>query len=672
MKTSFLKRLLLKRKYKQSFFNKSNCALLLCKNDRHSTIIEANDTFYQLVGYNKEEFANEFNSQFAALVIDDLSQILGKVSKSLQDSSTLDYEFRIRHKQGHTLWIHDIATYDQQLDCFLVVIMDITYRQNALDSIVKATSIDSLTRWLSALIDNIPNPIAIYNNDEIIFSNKNFQRLKNNVYQLNATSDQAFEQSIRAIGHECATVSNGDEMIKTLGGRTYRIKQKPIEHPFDKTIFSMLTFDDITTIKEKKVALTKAIKARNHFLAVVSHELRTPIAAMLGLMRLLEKHLESDESKELLASSVQSAQRLNLHVNDILDFSKIEANQIELDIHPTNLLIELSSTLRSFDNLCQAKKIEFTLDWQPTPFNMTDLDWLRTEQICNNILSNALKFTEQGKIHAHIDLGQNRLDIQLIDSGCGMSEEQLSLLYTPFQQGDKTISRRYGGTGLGLSIVKQLVELMGGSIHITSQSDIGTKVTISIPCESHHSLDEESSVWLEAWQNEVNQKLTNPNDYHANIYPDQIIKRVKTLSSSPSKSSRCNTQRLLSDVHVLLVDDDPINRLLFKKQLNTLGVLSTVLESPAQVIELLLERNNSNQIPVIDIVITDIHMPEMNGYELAKRLRRSREFQHIPIVGCTADNSKEVIAKAQSAQMNDVIFKPYSMEILHSIIKEHC
>lgn len=652
MKRSFFDHYRLKSKYRQAFFQQSNCALLLCNNDEFSTIIDANDAFYQLIGYSKEEMKCVHQHRFANLVIDDLSQILAKVSRSLQDNATLDYEFRIRNKQGQTLWIHDIATYDKKLNCFFVVIMDITYRQNALDAIVKTTSIDNLTRWLSSLIDNIPNPIAIFSHDHIVLANKNFQHLKTTVCAgetENCSVDhvfkitEEFDKTIRQLSQKNGVVAYNEGTITTLGNKIYRINQQILKHPFEQGEFSMLVFDDITVLQEKQVVLSQAVEARNHFLAIVSHELRTPIAAMIGLMRLLIPYQGTKESKQLLDSTLQSAQRLNLHVNDILDFSKIEADQLELDPQPIELLDELDSMFKIYQPLCQTKGINLMFHCQPTSAMTVQLDWPRTQQILNNILNNAIKFTEQGSIEVSLKLSNHRLAIEVQDSGCGMGEEHLASLYTPFQQGDKTISRRYGGTGLGLSIVKRLVDLMDGEIAISSEIGIGTKVCITIACpvEAQRQTSRTCSTQV-AIAKEI--EITH------DTWQDQLTSTA---------------------LNILVVDDDPINRLVFHKQLHSLGIHATVVSSAKHALQRLDVQEENDQVEAIDLLFTDIHMPEMDGYQLCHQIRSNHKFSHLPIIGCTADNSKEIISKSKDAGMNQMIFKPYSVELIASIISQY-
>ncbi|WP_041054910.1 hybrid sensor histidine kinase/response regulator [Vibrio owensii] len=624
----FFTSLIKPKKTQFDFFTNSHCALLVCKNDCHSTIIEANDAFYDLVGYSRKEFKNSLNNQFASIVIDDLSVILDQVLEAVKSNASLDYEYRIRTKQGEILWIHDIANYNKELDCFYVAIMNITYRQNALDSILKTTGIDHITQWLSSLINHIPDPITIYDPmGKRIFSNEAFYVLKNNAFNGNQWNAEEFEQKLVRLAQQ----KNEDQLLIKIGTQTFSSQRKEIIHPFEKQAYTMLMLNDVTQLREKQRELTNAMSARDHFLAVISHELRTPISAMMGLMKLLREDLITSEHHAILDNALRSANRLNLHVNSILDFSKIQANQFELDIQKINIWSELQNLLLSYQPLCQQKNIGLLIEWEECAHDFVYLDGLRVCQIVENIMSNAIKFTANGSIKAKLSVGAELLEIIVCDSGCGMTSEQLANLYSPFTQGDKSISRRFGGTGLGLSIVKGLVELMSGELSINSVPQVGTVVRLSLPYQ-HIRQDIAPS------------SLMEPRDKKAEL---SSIVSLKEVASDKQIA------------HVLVIDDDVINGQLFMLQLSRLNITTTYISDPKAVIGF-LESNTSR----IDLVISDIHMPELNGYQLAKQIKANDRFKSLPILACTADNAKNVVEKAKQAGMLDVIYKPYNIESL--------
>lgn len=616
-------------KYKHSnFFSNSHCALLICRNDQHSTILDANDAFYNLVGYSREEFKLLMNDQFASIVIDDLSVILDKVLNAVNNNTTLDYEYRIRTKQGEILWIHDIANYNKESDCFFVAIMNITYRQNALESILKTTGIDHITQWLSSLINHIPDPITIYDpTGQRIFSNEAFCTLKKQAFKDSSWDAETFDNKLTSL----VSQSSSEQVLINIGQQTYSTQSREIVHPFEQQTYTMLMFNDVTQLRAKQRELTNAMAARDHFLAVVSHELRTPISAIMGFMNLLRDDLTTPDSHAVLDNALRSAKRLNLHVNNILDLSKIQAGQLELDSCRTDIKTELQNLLNSYQTRCQENNVRLLIEWEQCVQDTVYIDGMRVSQILENIMSNATKYTTEGFIQVKLSVSNQCVDIYVRDSGCGMTPEQIANLYSPFTQGDKSISRRDAGTGLGMSIVKGLVDLMGGEISIKSLLKVGTAVRVTLP-------------YQELKQDVVTSVLVGSAERA--LAPSSVVSQKEVALEK-------------TVAHVLVIDDDVINGQLFMLQLSRLNITTTYISDP-KVVLTFLESNTSS----IDLIIMDIHMPELNGYQLAEQIKSKEEFCMLPILACTADNANHVSDKAKQAGMVDVIYKPYNIDVL--------
>ncbi|WP_051201986.1 hybrid sensor histidine kinase/response regulator [Ferrimonas senticii] len=661
---------------KDQFFQHSHCAMLVCVNDAYSTIAEANQAFYDLVGYSREEMQTLHQNRFASLVVDDLPQMLEKVGSTVRDGTTLDYEFRIRSKSGELLWIHDIATYDKESNLFTVVIMDITYRQNTLEAISKTASIDCLASMLSSLIDNIPSPIAIYNgHKQRIVINQFFKSLEQRCLY-DPTIPHAEREAFFAIAHvNISEQSLNEPRQLTIGGQTFQVRKQVQQSVSDSYI--ILIFEDITALKEKQQQLTKAIAARDQFLAVISHELRTPIAAMIGLMELLDSHVDSAAGQVLLENAKLSADRLKLHVNDILDFSKIEAGQLQIDATHGNLLLECSPIFRGFEKVAHDKGLQLRVNWQPSAYAYMTLDWLRLHQIINNVLSNALKFTDSGMVYTNIQVTQQQLHIKVTDTGCGMTAKQMSNLFKPFVQGDKSISRKYGGTGLGLSIVKNLLDILGGCIAVDSKHGVGTAVTITLPISAEpvvlptttrfYSNCPQLQAWLSAWQisgDPISASELYRDRESANLYPDSVYQQVVSFNSDTHKPKAPLKSSV--DYRVLCVDDNEINRLIFKAQFDSLGIAASLASSAAEALQLLL-RADTNGKP-FDVLVTDLHMPEMNGFELTEAIRQQPRLQSLPVICCTADNAKRVQLQGKQHGMSEIVFKPYTVAHLQQAI----
>ncbi|AYO11562.1 response regulator [Vibrio campbellii] len=548
-------------------------------------------------------------------------------------------------------------------------------------------------KWLSSVLDQLPNKILISDeNNKQILANKPFINMLSRCNVDKGITDQEREQ-VLDLTREC--VSSDSESTETslcsLGDKHYRVRQQTLLHPEEGTQYRMTVFDDISELKQKETALKasnlkamQAIEAREHFLAVVSHELRTPIAAMMGLMELLEQDVERKESKELLKSAMQSAERLQLQVNDILDFSKIDANQLQLDVHKGNVYQELGATLRSFEKIIERKSLAFELNWTPTPHALVVLDWLRVSQIINNLLSNAVKFTEEGKVIVSVHVSPSQLEFKVQDTGCGMNNAQLATLFQPFVQGDKSTSRRFGGTGLGMSIVKSLVDIMEGTIEVDSQTEQGTTITVRLPMISQpldmtalvpvYTEDKQVQRWLNTWQvtlDEFESKhhVLELEPHYSNVYPDLILQKLNGEVITQTHSTQ--TVEYQWDGRVLVVDDDAINRLLFKRQFEKLGVNCQLVASGLEAIEALEQAQSDNVLAPFNLVITDCHMPDMDGYQLTQALKANKVLASIPVVTCTAENSRNVIEKAEQSGIETVLFKPYSLSELQALCEQY-
>lgn len=542
-------------------------------------------------------------------------------------------------------------------------------------------------RWLTELLDAIPSMIFISDaNRDVVLTNaayrQNHQVCSNNDC-FNQRPDCSFIDLPEEVNAEFSLIIQAPEARCSIGGHYFHVIRRAISHPINHGQYYLTLFNDITELKETEQALRQsneqalqAVEARNHFLAVVSHELRTPIAAMLGLMEILASRLKSSENQLLLTNAISSAERLKLHVNDILDFSKIEAEQLKLDIATYNLADELGPLLRGFEARAQLNQVEFDVIWLPNPLLVVDFDALRFNQIVTNLLSNAIKFTEQGRVVVKVDVTPEQLNLVVEDSGCGMTQQQIDSIFVPFVQADSTITRRFGGTGLGMSIVANLIELMQGRIDITSQFGQGTQVSVSIPVASqpcHEFQDQVLALsyrspyllWAKALGIRVQDGGHFVDQNSHNVYPDLLLNMLREVANDASEKTEPTQSRLLKG-HVLVADDDAINRLLMRKQLSELGLSATLVNDGRQALEALLE--NPQQY---DLLITDCHMPNLDGFALTRKVKQEiTQFQGA-VIGCTAEDSRFAAEQAQQAGMDKVIYKPYTLANLRKVLSRY-
>ncbi|MFG0606947.1 ATP-binding protein [Vibrio mimicus] len=542
-------------------------------------------------------------------------------------------------------------------------------------------------QWLTELLDAIPSMIFISDDKgEVILTNasyrENFQVCGDNDC-FNQRPDCSFIALPEELDAEYSLVIQAPQANCSIGGHFFHVIRRAISHPINQRQYYLTLFNDITELKETEQALRQsteqalqAVEARNHFLAVVSHELRTPIAAMLGLMEILASRLKSSESQLLLTNAINSAERLKLHVNDILDFSKIEAKQLQLDIASYNLADELGPLLRGFEASAQLKQIELEVIWSPSALLLVKFDALRFNQIVTNLLSNAIKFTEQGRVVVKVEVTSNRLTLVIEDTGCGMTQAQVDSIFVPFVQADSTITRRFGGTGLGMSIVANLIELMQGQIAVQSALNEGTQVTISLPVEIEpcHEFQEQVFamsyrspylLWakvlgIQIQDNEHQIEMTG-----RNVYPDLLLNMLRASMHSTSEIATPTQPRLLQG-HVLVADDDAINRLLIKRQLSELGLSATLVNDGLQA----LEKLQANP-ELYDLLITDGHMPNLDGFALTRKVKQEVSEFKGAVIGCTAEDSRFAAEQARQAGMDKVIYKPYRLATLRSVLSRY-
>ncbi|CAH7320931.1 ATP-binding protein [Vibrio chagasii] len=367
----------------------------------------------------------------------------------------------------------------------------------------------------------------------------------------------------------------------------------------------------------------KASEAKSLFLATMSHELRTPMNGVLGIAQIIKEDSQSADTRKQAQIIIDSGQHLVTILNDILDFSKVEQGKMELELSPfsvTDVVTHLDKTLTP---LATDKGISFVIkDNIPTNIQLLG-DSARTRQILFNLAGNAVKFTESGKVEVEFEIAPTTppsVNIMVSDTGIGIAEDKVDHIFSAFEQAELSTTRKFGGTGLGLSIVKQLVELMGGTIDVSSQLNVGTCFTISLPLEMH----------------ELEQQTT------------------EQASTSINKT--------LNDFTVLLVEDNKINAMVIKKFCESINMTVENAYDGLQA----LDKLAANQY---DLIIMDNHMPNMSGIEAIQKIRNELKLTTV-IFACTADVFKEAHDEFLLSGANFVLTKPLQKNSLQNAINE--
>jgi PAS domain S-box-containing protein len=381
---------------------------------------------------------------------------------------------------------------------------------------------------------------------------------------------------------------------------------------------------DITQRKKDETELVRLQKAKEQFLANISHEIRTPINGIAGMANLLGQNPSPEERETYLNAIRHSAENLKVIINDILDLAAIESGKLRFEKIGFNLKDLLPSLVSTFTYQAKEKKltIDYTIDEKLNRILLGDP--VRLNQILINLISNAVKFTHHGSImikcsQAKEIRGDSWVQIEVTDTGVGIPEEKLNTIFESFSQADASVTRRYGGTGLGLTIVKQLVELQNGRIHVNSSEHSGSTFSVLIPYQ---------------------------------------IGKVKKITQIPKQTKKLDSGVDTAQLRVLLVEDNDINRLYAKSILKNWHCYIDVAENGLVAIEKI--KNN-----FYDVVLMDVQMPVMDGYEATKAIRSMHQSAKVPIIALTANATQRDVEKCLLAGMNDYLPKPFTPEDLY-------
>lgn len=397
-----------------------------------------------------------------------------------------------------------------------------------------------------------------------------------------------------------------------------------------KTKSIQLKYDLEETRKEKELA-EKAIHNKDQFIANISHEIRTPLNGVLGMSNLLADTNPTAEQLEYINTIKLSANNLIAIINDILDYSKIHSGELKFDSNEFRIREVITGIAQVVKIKADEKKIRLTFNYDDQIPEILVGDQERLSQILFHLFSNAIKFTDTGTVSVDMQMLESKgLTIKLLftvtDTGIGIEEENIHSIFESFRQVSSDNKRIYGGTGLGLSIVKQLVELQGGSISVNSKVGEGSVFKAELPFKLLHALEKKQG--------------------------DNGSKRDVTIQD-------------LTLVKILLVEDNKVNQFLAQKLLTKMGFKVVIANNGNEALTILNKES-------FEIILMDVQMPEMNGYELTQIIRSTLPVpvNQIPIIALTAYASNQEKEKARNLGMSDYITKPYSPhELLTSILK---
>jgi signal transduction histidine kinase len=385
---------------------------------------------------------------------------------------------------------------------------------------------------------------------------------------------------------------------------------------------------DLLNAKNDAIA---AAQAKSEFLSNMSHEIRTPMNAIIGLTELLLEEEFEGTNLENIKSIKYSADNLLVIINDILDFSKIEAGKVTFENIDFDIRHRMNELKKTFEHRTKEKSLGFEISVQPDVPSSIKGDPYRLNQILFNLVGNAIKFTSEGNIKVTVNIfeqTESKIWIQFIvkDSGIGIPLSQQSKIFESFTQANTDTTRKYGGTGLGLAITKNLVQLQDGTIGIESEVGIGTSFIVKLPY----------GIGVAEHQEDLTQKRAEPSD--------------------------------LSGLNILLVEDNLMNQFVAKQFFKKWNNELIIANHGAEAITVLRERDD------IDLVLMDLQMPEMSGFQAAEIIRGQNSVvknSEIPIIALSADAFLETRRRVIEAGMNDYVTKPFKPDELYSKIVKY-
>lgn len=609
--------------------------------------VSGSEEFYRILGEDAKENTTltlKRNDFLNRIHPDDRQMATEAIQKAIEDKNIYELEYRLFRKNGEMInvWVKAHATYATNGEPISIqgTMVDITERKKNEEylrryrEIVKKTPIGLVVLKLEDL-NNIKTLKVVSANPAALETTGLKAETVMNQYLVDFSPETYDSGRMETFMNVIKTGKTSDLGIIYYPGNSIVSKRY-----FQSLCFALpdnhigITLQDITKkVKIEKELISaketaeKSKKFIEQFLANMSHEIRTPMNAIIGFTNLLLKKNLNNENLEYVGIIKNSGENLLRIINDILDISKIESGMMTFEEHPINLQQLLSSLKSMLLEKAKEKKLSLNIECDSNLPEIVLGDPTRLTQILVNLVGNAIKFTSKGGVTVYAKLIKEEskiyhIEFSIEDTGIGIAEDKLNLIFERFTQAESTTTRHYGGTGLGLSIVKMLVELQGGEINVKSEIDKGSTFKFILPFK----------------------------------------KTTKTVAIEVKDTAKFNIQKL-SQKHILLVEDNTINVKFLFALFNNYNLKPDHAENGKVALEMVKTKK-------YDIILMDIEMPEMDGYETTRAIRNNLKSE-VPIIAMTANVMSGEKEKCLQLGMNDYISKPINEELLIEKILFH-
>ncbi len=624
---------------------------------------------HPVFGDRKECFEGTLRDFESALHPEDREWVLACVENALAGGNEVDFEYRVIWPDGSLHFVSDrgkVLRNDIGLPiCMTGVCWDITKHKHIAEALSKSEaryrSLYTKTPIMLHSIDRQGRLISVsdcwleklgYRREEVIGKKSiDFLTEASRQFAIEESLPQFFQngfcnevpfQFVKKNGEVLdielsATVERNEhgEIICSLGVLVDVTKRKQAEAAIQRhqSQLEQQIAQRTGALQKAKEQAEMAANAKSEFLANMSHEIRTPLNVIIGLTQSLLNRSPNlglpEEVQEYLSHIKTNGQNLSELINNVLDLSKIEAGRMDLTLSPFNLQKLVEDLVVTYSLYAEQRGVRFTYEVLPQVPRDIVSDRGKLRQVFANLIGNAIKFTPPNKsVSFQVGLLEdNLLRFTVQDEGIGIPIEKQQRIFDAFEQVDRTLTRHFEGTGLGLAITKKLTDLMGGTISIQSRVDEGSSFSITLPFTETHSIVEESS--------------------------------------KPSSQ----TFHFSSDNLVVVVEDNQINQITIKSLFRDAGIPIQLASTGEEGLQKILSFQAQGILP--DLVLMDLHMPQMSGFEATQAIRALPELRHIPIVALSADAFTEQQARAYEVGMNGYLTKPIDFQELLGVLKHY-